>query len=305
LEVDALNALADGAREVAQRLGQHLATGVSSEPWLFFREGRDWKTWSWERCGAELERFRIPAMQPSFADALVGMSADGTPREVLLGLALAAGGAEPRAFENEEQARRAGAAYWLETSSCTLRALDSLPNGALGSALDGALDEPLEIVEDALGARRASPRGNAGEGLEATRRLDARRRSTALLRELLDQATPRTSWRRHVVVEGAPFATLLSRYGLEWALERRCAVVLAPSARSWVEVVSWARPTVLWGSGAAIDALWRSLEGRSRRRRKRLDRLSVVLWSAQDEPDAESVEGLRRLGVEAQAIETG
>lgn len=83
---------------------------------------------------------------------------------------------------------------------------------------------------------------------------------------------------REVVVEVFPTSSETRIDWLRWALGRGAALVAAPSRESWLEVVLFARPTLLWGG--AEEA--RALLDRARGRRRTLDRLRAFAWTDSD-----------------------
>ena len=85
---------------------------------------------------------------------------------------------------------------------------------------------------------------------------------------------------REVVVEVFPTSAPLRIEWLRWAFERGAALVAAPSQANWLEVVLFARPTLLWGGAAEASSL---LE-RARGRRRPFDRLRAFAWTDSAEP---------------------
>lgn len=271
-----------GIEALSRSIEHHLAVGLAREPWLFFREGWDWRFWSWGRCAQELCGLARVCRSHSGGWPLdgtpsLGMPFSGAPSLLLLGLSLSAGGVAVRGFASREQAVAAGMSWWVDGIGFRLESLT-----------------PSAAVAAANAAQRDAP-GERAEGLEPAARL----------RVLAKQwPAPRTAWGRHVVVEAEPFRDELARAGLSWALASRAAVALAPSPGSWIDVVLWARPTVLWVSAEQLDVLSRRLDRwSSRRSKKRLDRLSVVLCNTRDAPDAAVAERLRHLGIEVQRFQ--
>jgi hypothetical protein len=98
---------------------------------------------------------------------------------------------------------------------------------------------------------------------------------------------------REIVVEAMTDRAPPRVLWLRWAFAQGAALVLAPGAASWVDVVLFARPTVLWGGGAEARALLDRVRGR----RRCVDRLRAFCWLEEQPVPPEIAEGLGSLGV--------
>jgi hypothetical protein len=247
--------------------------GLAWHPWLFFRDGWDWRYWTWgetERRIADLVA-AFGVSQASVAGHRVGLPRVPSPELVALHCALEAVGALGVPLYDRAAAEEAHLPLWVELAG------DGSPRVAV------------------LGTEVTTPETASELALRSEWEL-----ALALDRLVLEvtSSSPRRDTRREIVVDALPFGSPQSRAGWRWLLWRRGVAVLAPSPASFVDVVSWARPTLLWASGSQVDALWttvRAIRVRFRRRR-RLARLRLVLCFG-EAPASEASAGLRELGV--------
>jgi hypothetical protein len=96
-----------------------------------------------------------------------------------------------------------------------------------------------------------------------------------------------------VVVEAPPGRTPERLAWLRWAVARGAALVLVPTPASWLDVVLFARPSVLWGGAEEAAALLARLRGR----RRQIDRLRAFGWVDRGAAPREVASGFAALGV--------
>lgn len=201
------------------------AARAPAEPAVCYREGWDWRWWTWARLAAAISGGDPPKVEP------------GSPG--------------------------AGAGAWVAPEVTALIAL---------------------VTADEGSADRSGAAGAAWDPVSAG----------------LPPPPEPTRWRRwlgvpprDVVVEAAPGATPARLAWLRWALGNGAAVVLAPTPAAWLDVVSFARPTVLWGDRVEAAALLEHLDGR----RRAADRLRAFGWVEEVQVPGDVTLAFRRLGV--------
>lgn len=273
------------------------------QPWLFYREGWDWR---WSSREELLERAlaigREAASPDSLGDRVVSFGPCEPPLEHALDLAVLLSGACPaprleaakrsgrspsvtRAANGGASLRRAKDGAWRivggdEAAENPEAGSPSLPFAEIYWRIAGHFERvPLATLAAWSEALEGALRGPSGS---VSRRSQ---RSPSSLRRLLGLGAA-----RRVAVTCGSLAHADHRLGWAWSLETGAALVIAPSRASWLDVVLFSRPTDLWGDHEQLEQLDEAAATRSGRRA--LDRLGAFALFGQPESDHDAGEDL-------------
>ncbi len=263
------------------------------EPWLFHRDGWDWRWLSWSRAADQVARGAAVLRDAGLRDAVlrdavaggsrVGYRTRQHPDAVACGLAIQAAGliAVPIRGDRPE-ATRLGCGVWAEVEE----AAGQVPAPTLDRVALPAALSPLERTQP-LPLELGAPSGGIylpgigeflpGPWLQAVERLDGSLPPAA--KRAIVCASPELD---------PPAAQLLEA----WTLLRGAAWVLEPDAAAFVETVLWARPTLVWGSAAELEQLAARMGTRKHRRHSRLSEV-VVAGGEQVDPGPWQALGVR------------
>ncbi len=240
------------------------------DPWLFYRDGWDWRWRSWSRVadqvarGAEVLRREIPT-----PGARIAFVAAQDPDAVSAGLAIRAAGAVaiPVGGTIEDAARHGCAA--LARVGGASDAAEPIPCIELPAALSPLETTPRRALEDADSAPGGLgfAAGDPPRVLPPEALLSAARRLDALL--------PHRS-KRPIACAAPGLDVRAERLVEAWTLVRGAAWVLEPLADAFVATVLWARPTLVFGHGADLEPLAEPLKARKHRRHRRLEAVVVA-----------------------------
>ncbi len=251
------------------------ARATPHEPWLFHREGWDWRWRSWSRVADQVARSVAVLRDAVAGGSSVGYEARQHPDAIACGLAIRAAGLIAMPLRGDRRAAsRPGCDAWAEVEGAPEEEIAPDPERiALPPALsplERTKPQPLELDPGAAaGAVRLPDLGELAPGvsLRAAERLD-------------DQLRPAT---RRTIVCASPQLDQAAAQLLEaWTLVRGAAWVLEPDSASFVETALWARPTLVWGLPGEIEQLAARLGTRKRRRQSRI---SAVVVAGSDEGD--------------------
>ncbi len=226
------------------------------EPWLFHRDGWDWRWRSWGRVadhvarGVEVLRAHAEPRTAAYPDRQ-------HPDAVTAGLVIRAAGWTAVPADGPHAAPALGCSVWVEIGdSAPAAEIESVVLPPALSAVDRTPPRPLELPV-APGSVRlpGSPEGEPAASIATAERLDASLAAGS----------------RRTIVCAAPDLDPGAAHLLEtWTLVRGAAWVLEPEATAFVETVLWARPTVAWGRAAELERLAARLQVRKHRRHNRL-----------------------------------
>lgn len=218
------------------------------DPWLFERQGLDWRWLSWREAAARIDELaaalagRAPASEVRF---------DGRPSvaSVLTDCAVLAAGltAVPSEAGDGTDLTREPPLDAASLAAPRLHPTASLEGArALPAVVDlGALPPTAGVVVDGPGA----PSRLAAADLA---------RAAQRLAQQMGQATE-----RDITVLGACLDRPLARWALAWALASGAALVVEPEVPAFENIAAWARPTVLAATAAEL-ARWAELAGQDR-----------------------------------------
>ncbi len=226
------------------------------EPWLFHRDGWDWRWRSWARVadhvarGVEVLRAHAEPRTAAYPDRQ-------HPDAVTAGLVIRAAGwtAVPAGGPHAAPALDCG--VWVAVGDGAPAAeIESVALPPALSAVDRTLPRPLELPAAPGSVQLPGfPEGEPAESIAAAERLDG----------TLAHGSSRP------IVCAVPDLEPCAAHLLEtWTLLRGAAWVLEPEASAFVETVLWARPTVVWGRAAELERLAARLQVRKHRRHNRL-----------------------------------
>lgn len=265
------------------------ARATDYEPWLFHRDGWDWRWRSWGRVADHVARgveaLRAHAEEPRRA----GYAVRQDPDAVTAGLTIQAAGWTAVPIQGgPREASALGCDVWVGIGDQASAAdLDCVTLPSALSALDRAPPRSLKL-EAAPGSVRLPSQAERApaEWIEAAEHLD----------DSLAPGSERDADCRPIV-GAVPDLDLADAQLLEvWTLLRGAAWVLEPQTSAFVETVLWARPTVVWARAAELERLAARLRVRKHRRRSRL---SSVVAAGAEEVDQEP---WGELGIEVVAL---
>jgi hypothetical protein len=256
------------------------------EPWLFVQQGWDWR---WRAFGelAEWVGATVEAVSDLAPQTRVGYAARLSPALIAADLALQAAGlaAVPidpdlGSAERRETARRRRCGAWLELGTeeageapvALVRRAPSLESGAARSA---ATPGALGLALASLSARRPGGALAVAEGGPVEIEGGALGAAARSLAEAIGPAR-----RQEITVLAGCLEEPLARYLLAWATASGAAVVLEPDRRAYLATAAWARPTVLGGGAADLEAALARAEAGSTGRRSPFGRLRAWLVAA-------------------------
>ncbi len=233
------------------------------EPWLFYRDGWDWRWRSWSRVADHVAR-SVAVLRGAAAGTLrAGYDAHQHPDAIVAGLAIQAAGwvAVPVAGGPLEASSRACGVWVGDAPTGVEEPAPGLERVELPPALSPFdRTEPRHLVLDGASASAAvaiprreptSPEMLASSARRLDRRLSARGGSA--------------------IVCAAPELGLGATQLLQaWSLVRGAAWILEPEPEAFIETVLWARPTVVWARLDELEQLAVRLQVRKHRRRSRL-----------------------------------
>ncbi len=267
------------------------------EPWLFYREGWDWRWRSWARVadqvmrGLTALREKLTMLQdqsseagPIAANYRIGFDASLDPDAITSGLVVQAAGviAVPVDLDSTglAWATTLGCSAWVEVEGTRFversdRDPERLVLPAALSATDPTPRQPLVLdLEPAGGEIEMQPRvtAAASELMVAARRLEGRLPPSARKGSLFKAGAPEQAIFCCAPGLGADVARLLQT----WTLVRGAAWVLEPDLEAFVETVLWARPTLVCAAAAELTELASRLQRRKHRRHSRLEAILVA-----------------------------
>ncbi len=242
------------------------AESAGYEPWLFHRDGWDWKWRSWGRVADHVARgvetLRGASTQPRRA----GYDCRQHPDSVTVGLAIqAAGWAAVPVIGGPSQAQAVGCDVWVsgsesETSTSDIERIELPP---VSSPIERAEPRPLVLAPESSETSMTLPQTKqilAADLVASAKQLDLR--------------LPADRW--PIVCAAPNLRTDDARLLEVWTLVRGAAWVLEPEASAFVETVLWARPTLVWGQAKELESLATRLQSRKHRRRSRLSAVIVT-----------------------------
>ncbi len=247
------------------------------DPWLFERQGLDWRWLSWREAAASIEILSaaLAALAPGSRVAFDGRASVAS---VLADCAVRAAGLtavpvvaqDPSALA--EAARTRGAQAWLPLSSSVPEVEEGLSLLALPADLSfGAprLHPPAgrpgrSALPDAAGLGALATGGAVVTGAAGHARLDTAELEGEARRVSQDLGVAPA---RDITVLAGSLELPLSRMALTWALAAGAVLVLEPDAQAGESVAAWARPTVLAATASEL-ARWADMaaEGRGGKR---------------------------------------
>ncbi len=263
------------------------------EPWLFHRDGWDWRWRSWSRVADQVARGAAVLRDAVAGGTRVGFRARQHPDAVAAGLAIQAAGrvAVPVPVDRH-LAAEVGCGAWAEVGD----EASAEPGGLAGVALPAALSpldqtsrRPLDLDADsAAGAVHLPERGELEP--RASMAAAGRLEGEGLAGELLPA-------RGRAIVCASPALDLPSALVLEsWTLLRDAAWVLEPDPATFLATVLWARPTLVWGLAGELELLAERLRTRKHRRHSRLSAI-VVAGGGELDPEPWSELGVEVTGL--------
>ncbi len=233
------------------------ARAAPHEPWLFHRDGWDWRWLSWSRAADQVARGAAVLRGAVAGGSAVAYAARQHPDAVAAGLAIQAAGMVSVPVSGEPEA---GADAWAEVEGA---AGQGRVTGAARVVLPAALS-PLDRTrlleldsEAAAGAVRLPDRGEPAPA------------ASIRAAERLAGALPPAA--RRAIVCASPDLDPAAAHLLEaWTLVRAAAWVLEPQGSALLETVLWARPTQVWGRPGELARLGSRMAERKHRRHSRL-----------------------------------
>jgi hypothetical protein len=244
-----------------------------SDPWLFFRDGWDWRWLSFAEAARQAAGVAaaLPPLPPGEAVAF----ADGRgPASLVVDAALQAAAltSAPVAAASAEErgcaAAARGAAAWVvapgEAPPPGLRPL-VVPHLAEVGRRGAAAAGPLEVLLDPP----------AGSGVVVAAPGGHRRLAAAELAAAGAALAARAGGAggREIALFARPLEDPLGRLLLAWSLAAGAALVLEPDGAAFAASAAWVRPTLLAGDGEDLRRLWRHPGAEGRGRRSPLGRL--------------------------------
>ncbi len=253
------------------------------DPWLFVREGWDWRWSSFDEVTDRVEAWAGVLAGAFPAGARLAFPDLPLPRAVVLDLAIQAAGCAPMPIPSTasfstsfstslssppaalaDRLARSAAVAWLGEPLPA-----DLPPGVAPFELPSATPEPGAARSPARPPRAGAVIDRRGEPVELSQAdlvAAARAMQAALAGSLAG------SGNREIAVLAPPLAGEPARRLLAWATLAGAALLLEPEPAALAATAAWARPTVFVGDAAALAALARAVPPAGRLR-SRVDRL--------------------------------
>ncbi len=251
------------------------------EPWLFYREGWDWRWRSWARVADQVVRSLLA--QPGVDINRIGFDARLDPDAIVSGLVAQMAGVTAIPIDLDSaglaKATAMGCSAWLEVEGSHFvprsdRDPERIVLPASLSAVDPTPRRPLQ-----LDRRAALGDLELNTGLQpvtalmsAARRLDSR----------LPMATGKDASKQVIFSLAPRLETGVAQLLQAWTLVQGAAWVLEPDLEAWVEAVLWARPHIVCAGAPELAELASQLRQRKYRRHRRLTAIVVAAGEIAD-----------------------